>query len=522
MKENKTGRKFSIYLIKKGVKDIEDIINNYDKVKEHTIQNKTNKIGTLFFRSTPLRPPRWSELFSSYIDLKEFKSCSTSAVLLITAASRLFAITFGYGRYLLKPGSYEEDFGLRTTLNSVNPEKIRAVDRKVIDASGRYSREQASKNIPIIEFGLEVDKDILKAVVGPPEDETLGVRLAGTESLSVYAKIDLTDASSYLKTCLKQYRKKTYKERFPWVDNIKEVKDTILKSELESDLELKIQNEEFEGIWIAVPDLMDWHDVAGFKYTSSDRGELYDDINLHDFLDKIRNPDALNVSNLKTRYIYCISADTEMIKNKWSVYKCMYAEISRENKLYMLNGGKWYEIEQDYVTEVDEAIGRIKRSRNLRLPTYDKISEAEYNQTTCEVYSTKYALMDRKTIWHGGGRSQIEFCDIFTNDNKLVHVKRYGGSNTLSHLFKQGTVSASLFLYDNEFRTKVNDELPNTHKFSSLDRPDASEYEVAYAIASRVEGSLVLPFFSRVTLRSAYIQLRNMGYKVTLTKIDCA
>ena len=51
--------------------------------------------------------------------------------------------------------------------------------------------------------------------------------------------------------------------------------------------------------------------------------------------------------------------------------------------------------------------------------------------------------------------------------------------------------------------------------------PLPSEYEVAYAIATKAPGSLVLPFFSRVTLKSTFQQLRNLGYQVTLTKIEC-
>ena len=36
--------------------------------------------------------------------------------------------------------------------------------------------------------------------------------------------------------------------------------------------------------------------------------------------------------------------------------------------------------------------------------------------------------LDAKTIYYGGGRSQIELCDILTTDNTYIHIKPYSGS----------------------------------------------------------------------------------------------
>ena len=53
-----------------------------------------------------------------------------------------------------------------------------------------------------------------------------------------------------------------------------------------------------------------------------------------------------------------------------------------------------------------------------------------------------------------------------------------------------------------------------------LGQPEAKDYEIGFAIVSRVPGQLELPFFSKVNLRSAARTLNGFGYKVTLTKID--
>lgn len=89
------------------------------------------------------------------------------------------------------------------------------IERQALDATGRHSREQASRNIPIIEFGLGIDKDILRAVTGPPEDGQLGKRMAGADALAVVAEIGLFNLRERLERYLKQYRKTTYRDRFP-------------------------------------------------------------------------------------------------------------------------------------------------------------------------------------------------------------------------------------------------------------------------------------------------------------------
>jgi uncharacterized protein (TIGR04141 family) len=102
----------------------------------------------------------------------------------------------------------------------------------------------------------------------------------------------------------------------------------------------------------------------------------------------------------------------------------------------------------------------------------------------------------------------------------MVHVKRYGNSSVLSHLFSQGVVSGELFVSDREFREKLNVKLPAGHKLANpILRPDPTQYEVVYGIISNMDGPLDIPFFSKVTLRNARRHLTGFGYQVTLAKI---
>ncbi|MEW6363122.1 MAG: TIGR04141 family sporadically distributed protein [Acidobacteriota bacterium] len=96
----------------------------------------------------------------------------------------------------------------------------------------------------------------------PPEDSTLGIRIAGADALSVSVEMDLEDLRSLLEAYLVQSKTPTYRERFPRVDNIREVGDPRISQELDAQLETRIGSRVLECVWMAVPELGDSHDVA--------------------------------------------------------------------------------------------------------------------------------------------------------------------------------------------------------------------------------------------------------------------
>ena len=114
----------------------------------------------------------------------------------------------------------------------------------------------------------------------------------------------------------------------------------------------------------------------------------------------------------------------------------------------------------------------------------------------------------------------MEFCDLFSKANELIHIKRYGGSATLSHLFYQGMASAEFFQMDAGYRKLVRDKLPaGFRSFSPEGRPKFEQYQVIFGIISRSDKPLTMPFFSRVGIRHAVRRLQGFGYRVSLAKI---
>ncbi|MEW6363121.1 MAG: DUF6119 family protein [Acidobacteriota bacterium] len=161
----------SIFLLKEELTDVDAAVRSARDIHRIPIGRGRGTVGPLFYRSTPLRPPRWAAFFGSYLDAKDILCAGVAAALIVRADDRLFAVTFGTGRHLPTPGTFQEGFGLRVTLNSVSPESIRMIARKTLDATGCRSREQASRNIPIIEFGVGIGEEVLCGVIETPRGQ---------------------------------------------------------------------------------------------------------------------------------------------------------------------------------------------------------------------------------------------------------------------------------------------------------------------------------------------------------------
>lgn len=511
---------FTIALIKADKIDPDDIIaGNY--AAEHAVQIGGVDIGQLFVRQAFQAPPKWSQVFDGILNTEIFGlSSAPGAVLLVEAAGRKFAVMFGLGWALLSQEAIEEQFGLRVTLNSIDPGAIKSLDKRSFDAVATQTREQASREIDVGEFGLDVDQDLLSSVTGTPRNEAWGEKMTGKHSLKVAVYKGIADLPELCASYLERFRDNAYEERFKWIDQIREIMDPGLIDSLDDELiqRVALRQEQPDRCWLAAPDILEWADVAGFKFRTSKSADVYPDIYWSNFYEEIGD-EEISLEILKKRYVVWVDTN-EINRGKWSVYKCVNFELDRDGKMFLLNGGKWYEVQIDFVQKVNAYIDAIPRS-DLELIPYAHNREDEYLKSASEVLGEQCVCMDQNNISYGGGHSKIEFCDLFVGGCKLVHAKRYGASSTLSHLFAQGLTSAVLFVSDAGFRTLVNTKLPDRFKSDDPSKKiSPNDYEVVFAIISNQEGEgLTLPFFSRINLQNATQVLLGYGFKVSLLKI---
>lgn len=452
--------RLAVFLGKPGTAESDLVQKRSTLTRTAVSASNGNSIGNLYTRRSSVGVPRWVSFFGDAVDAEALglKASSASGALVVPIEGRLFALAFGYGRSLINRAVVEESFGLRATLNSVPEGNIRSIDRKTFEGIATHVREQASKDGSFNDFGLNVDRDVLRGIVGKPSEPQYGQRMAGMDALAVAARVTLDGLPELLARYLVKAQDQSYKAKHPWIDNIAEVRDSVIVDRLNNAVVEHLRIGNLDRKWLAIPDIVDWADVEGFRYTTSERQPILDDIHLQSYLDQVRDQASLTIETLKRHRVRAFSATTEGEKDHWSVFKCMYAELELDGSSYLLNGGDWYRIDGDFVAEIDAAIGRLHATK-AKLPTY-KSGEAEQKFNARLAADIAGAcLMDCKNILHGGGKSAIEFCDVLTREKQLIHVKKYQGSAVLSHLFAQGVVSARAFVSDAEFRKGLNAKL---------------------------------------------------------------
>jgi uncharacterized protein (TIGR04141 family) len=513
-------RTLTIYLVSEGITDHVAILR--PGAGQHRVNIGGRNAADLYVKVGGLHPPSWVTFFGGAAgDLSGVQGQSAGAVLLIEANRRLFAVTFGFGHLLLQPGVAEERFGLKVTLNAVDHTQIRSVDRETLDSATPHSQIQASRATSITDFGLNIEQDMLRAVTGKPRDTTLGKRLTGKDGLRTTGPFTLDNLPDLLRRLLAESGKNDYKEHFAWVDHIREVKDPNLRHELDDLLRERLQQEEFEGMWLAIPERIDWQTNEGFTYSAAASAERHDDIHLRSFMDSLRNPASITIDAIKHHYrVYAYSNEDDHITHEWPVYQCLYAEVEHNGAQYLLNTGTWYNVDRTFRARIERTFRNLPRRVQV-LPNADRgEAEKDYNERVHNGAPQTYALMDRKNIPYPDPQSPIELCDLFSNRKELIHVKKYGQSSMLSHLFAQGVTSATLLAQDAKFRRAASAKLPTTHKLTNPTQPlRPRSHTVTYAIISGSTHALSIPFFSKVTLSHATNVLQGLGFNIQLTKI---
>ena len=524
MTEKKNITHLNIFLVKPEFNHRNQIIKEDECPDPSAIPISGCGKGRLYIKRPPGKHPKWSSIFTDVMNISAIgKTTNVSAAFLLKVSDRYFVLVFGPGgRFLIKDDVCEERFGLLVALNSVDKESFRCVDKQSLDSIESHTRIQSGHETTADQFGLDVEQDMLKAIVGAPKDSLLGNRMTGTDSLSVSVRMDLSDLPSLLTAYRKKFEEDLSATDYQWINNISIVKNkSSIVDDLDNELLQKFKDKDYSNLWLSIPQIINWDTVKGFIY-SNGKKVLHPDINLDGFLATVNEDTPITLELLKNRRVYCADEDHNYVYASWPIHKCLYAEIDHTGNKYILNDAKWFKVSEDFVTKTNDDFSEIEKSP-LSLPLYCGGGEGKYNSDTASSHSDQFALLDDKNkIFHGGGHGQVEVCDLFSKEKQLIHVKIYGKSSVFSHLFAQGFVSGQLLQLDSEFRKKVRNKLNSPfNKLISVDkRPDEKEFTIVYAIVSDSVGDdLYLPFFSRVNLNNTARTLKGFGYNVEILKI---
>jgi uncharacterized protein (TIGR04141 family) len=513
--------KLTISLLKPG-STREAVLRNRSAYSSHTVAAIAPSQPLLFVSATPPHAPRWARYLEGRVSpaFSGLVTASSSAVLFVEASNRLFAVTFGQGRYMIDDEALERDFGLRVVLNTVAPDQLKSVDAKTIEETTVHTRRDVSRESAFSAFGLDVSRDLLRAVTGTPLDETLAHRLTGADSLGITTRVQLDGLPELASRLLKAHEETTYKKNFDFVDHLRPEKDPARIQELDRQLVEALAAGNLDDVHLAAPETLDWLELAGFQLSTADDDEDPEpDPRISVYLKSVAGQE-ISLFRLKRDRLLAMSSGDQVMAD-WAIYRCIVYQVESGGALYVLSGGQWFRVDLSYKEQVYADVEALPKLEGL--PDADAgNNEDAYNVKASAALGA--LCLDKKLVFDGGP-DKMEICDILTSTRQMIHVKQRGSSSTLSHLFLQGLNSADRLLSDDEFRKQARDVIkavsPASVDLIPIARPDPADYEVGFVVITRSNRAtpLTLPFFSVVSLRAATRALRGPGYRVAVAAV---
>ena len=456
-------------------------------------------------------------------DNPEIKTANARVLLLkrtrIDDETRIFALTFGYGKLLFDEDVIEDQFGLKIVLNTISRDKIRKISKADIGKNYKQSQEQMPKESQIRDFGFDINRDLIKYITGKAEDSVFGkCIITGGDLFNVLSDANIENVDELLKYCYKKYKLTNYKDDFSWIDNIKYIKDNDLINKLNAEVVNLFNKKEFDKVWLAIPEVIDWASfktlIIGKKIDDND----YNDIDMNVFMKLYPEEKILSFDKIKEKNIKVISKDDEEIKS-WKASNCIVGNIEFEDETYAINGGKWYKINTEFVNEINSAYNALKLSKMEFVDCPSNYIEDQYNELLIENLVGSQSIHKYKISIGGGSGNNIEPCDIAVGKT-FIFIKYNGGSSYLSHLFNQASVSSQA-LMDNKFRIKFKEKLleKNINNIISDDF-NTNDYTIVVGIINKYHDERPkIPFFSKVSIKYTSELILNLGYNFEIKNI---
>ena len=503
---------FSIFLLKEGF-TVSDSLENEHSMTQIDDATTIPSSASLFIGDNPPRPPWWKAHFGIQQDLHQSLK---SALLFVPVKDRHFVLSFGHAYSKLNDNSYEYDFGLCVTLNSIEPQLLNSIDT-VEPANGRRRRTQIPNASDISLFGFNKDSAILRNITGRVKGQHKDIfkNPSGAVSLKINSSVPADKIPELLNTLLEIYKDKSYTGKFPGLLNITPVKDPELIALLNDKL-LTALKEKSESLHLTIPEIIDYHKVGSIRFKSRKKSTNFTDIYLENYYEYLKQTDRslehVNLEDTQKQKIVLLQSDESTEFKSFSLYKCFVFDtcIDGSDDVYNLDEGNWYKVKSSYLEELKNYLDPLCKETNL--PNYEHDNEGAYNASVSK-QNRDYVCLDRKDI-SPSKETQIEPCDLFTvdgNEALFIHVKRNTKSASISHLVNQGQNSATVIQSMDESLQKLHDLLKLNNQ-QQLPSKRSDKFKVCFAIITHKDiskKSEILPLFSRISLMRALKDLNN-------------
>lgn len=494
--------------------------------------------ASLYIGQIYSNPPGWATFLTEHSpDLPgDIFSGGAGAVLFVPVGGRIAAVCFGQVHIALNDDAFERQFGLKVTLNTVPRSRLRTLDLATPDAVTFQKRVQASRDSDLQAFGVDLLRDLARVAGGTPSNAQFARFVAGKDSLSITSELTSDDLQQKCQEIVAAYSRSDYQKEFSWVDNMKVVreKDTIeaLDGKLAAGL-TQLRQGHASDLHMAPPEIVNYTEGSELHYNGfGSHGTTFHSLSIEDYVGELnRCAFSGEFSELKAGHIIrAKGGDDEDFGEKWRVYDCFVFETSlgvgADEQHYVLFAGDWFRVEKRFKAQVDAHFDSIEKvsiiGATLCVNEEELIADIEANRDDL-------LKLDQQKINPAGERyANLEPCDFLSKNGEFIHLKDGHSSGPISHVWMQGVVSVEAFVSDADFRKKLRAKVKSFGREFEAQLPKSSEkvnrdnYTVVYGVMRKpyADGSLGLPFFSKVSLQAAVQRIQQYGFAVAIELIQ--
>lgn len=517
-------RNLTVYLLKEGFDHSNTLIDDHDLELIENASNIPNE-SVLYVLDKQANPAWWKNFFGIP---KPLLQALKGALLFYPYGDRTFAFSFGHVSQKMKSNAYEYDFGITVTLNAVDPDKLKSTDT-VEPGETRRQRTQLPLDSSLSAFKFDGRTTMLKGVTGKTTERYSDVvkSVTGAHSLKVRAPIEVEGFDDLCEFLLELYTSKDYRKLFPDVDNVRVVRDPDIIGTLDQLLLREVRNGSDE-VELMVPDIINYFDNVYCKFRGLGRSNQYDEVILESYLEYLSargvDPADLELADVKKHQLTMVNESGFVSGEAYSIYNSIVMSAVSDGKSYHICEGNWYEVDGDYVSEIEEFVDAF--FEDCDLPAYAHDNEADYNDSAANELG---GICLDKTDISMPGQSQIEPCDILlaSEDNRdFVHVKRSTLSSGLSHLFNQGLNSYELLKKQpaslNKLKAIVASKSDDETADQVLTDFESKKLRLTFAVVTHKDGGLksrAFPLFSKITAYRTFTELKAYDVQARIVLI---
>jgi uncharacterized protein (TIGR04141 family) len=508
-------RPFSIYLLKPGY-DATNALKEGHSLNE--VQAGTlPEAASLFILDGSPSDPWWKSYFGVQMILKQ---ASKSALLFLPIDERCFALSFGHAHHNLKDESFEYDFGLRVTLNCIDPNELKSTDTLDPGAALRR-RTQLPVGSDLTYFDFDRDSAILKSLTGKvlSEHAELFRNVTGSSSLSIRSTVASNGLAELCRKLWGFYQSEAYRAIFPDIENIVPVKDPVIIGRLHEKL-IEGVRAKSDSLYLTIPDIIDYRN-QGFQASFTGLGSSlnHEDVFITKYYEYLeshnRALEDLEYEELCSHGLM-LTDEEGKARETYSLINCLIFDTALDNQAqtFHLTEGKWYRVENSYIDKLTAALDPLWV--DIPFPHFAHENEGRYNEMIA-AENEAFVCLDTENI-SPAGQTQIEPCDLFSIDEDAAvfhHIKRSTVSAQLSHLFNQGNNAIEVLKLEEtcfaRLRELISARVSEEAQASFLGPLDGQKYRVVFGIVThkdRTNKSENLPLFSRVSLMRIARSLR--------------